>query len=98
MNNGICLRQGNYSALLGGPVRWAEPSPLFAPLHSTVKTGACTWGGTAVQAVVGSNVWAFHWLKKPRSRKTCARGYALHSVRAQLSLTIERAAHQKELL
>ena len=35
---------------------------------------------TAVQAVVGSIVWAFRRLKKPRCREMSARGYALHSV------------------
>ena len=38
-----------------------------------------------VQAVVGSIVWAFRRLKKPRSREMSVRGYALHSVRPQLS-------------
>ena len=41
--------------------------------------------GTAVQAVVGSIVWVFRRLKKPRSREMSARVYALHSVRPQLS-------------
>ena len=40
---------------------------------------------TAVQAVVGSIVWAFRRLKKPRCREMSARGYALHSVCPQLS-------------
>ena len=40
---------------------------------------------TAVQTVVGSIVWAFRRLKKPRSREMSARGYALHSVCSQLS-------------
>ena len=40
---------------------------------------------TAVQAVVGSIVWAFRVLKKPRCREMSARGYALHSVCPQLS-------------
>ena len=35
---------------------------------------------TTVHAVVGSIVWAFRRLKKPRSREMIARGYALHSV------------------
>ena len=38
-----------------------------------------------VQAVVGSIVWAFRMLKKPRIREMSARGYALNSVRFQLS-------------
>ena len=37
----------------------------------------------AVQAVVGSIVWAFRSLKNPKSREMSARGYALHSVCAQ---------------
>ena len=37
---------------------------------------------TAVLAVVGSIVWAFRRLEKPRCREMCARGYALYSVRA----------------
>ena len=40
---------------------------------------------TAVQAVVGSIVWAFPRLKKPRCREMSARGYAPHSVCLQLS-------------
>ena len=40
---------------------------------------------TAVQAVVGSIVWAFRRLKKPKCREMSARGYALHSVCPQLS-------------
>ena len=40
---------------------------------------------TAVQAVVGSIVWALRRLKKPSSREMSARGYALHSVCPQLS-------------
>ena len=41
---------------------------------------------TAVQAVVGSIVWAFCRPNKPRNREMSARGYALHSVRPQLSI------------
>ena len=40
---------------------------------------------TAVQAVVDSIAWAFRKLKKRRCREMSARGYALHSVRSQLS-------------
>ena len=40
---------------------------------------------TAVQAVVGSIVWAFRRLKKPSCREMSARGYAFHSVCPQLS-------------
>ena len=39
----------------------------------------------AVQAVVGSIVWAFRRVKKPRYREMSARGYALHSVYPQRS-------------
>ena len=42
---------------------------------------------TTVHAVVGSIVWAFRRLKKPRCREMSARGYALHSVRPQLSFS-----------
>ena len=38
-----------------------------------------------VQAVVGSIVWAFCRLKKPRSREMSARSYAFHSVCPQLA-------------
>ena len=82
--------------MLGGPVRWeshwAEPSPLFAhrarltPLKCENEYMVLALvEETAVQAVVGSIVWAFRRLKKPRSREKSARGYALHSVRPQLS-------------
>ena len=40
---------------------------------------------TAVQTVVGSIVWIFRRLKKPRCREMSARGYALRSVCPQLS-------------
>ena len=40
---------------------------------------------TAVQAVVGSVVWAFRRLKKPRYREMSAHSYALYSVCPQLS-------------
>ena len=39
------------------------------------------------QAVVGSIVWSFRRLKKPRSREMGARGYAFHSVCPQLSFS-----------
>ena len=39
---------------------------------------------TADEAVVGSIVWAFRRLKKPRSREMSARGYALRSVRPNI--------------
>ena len=42
-------------------------------------------GETAVQAVVGSIVWAIRRLKKPRCREMSARGNAFHSVCPQLS-------------
>ena len=40
---------------------------------------------TPARAVVGSIVWAFRRLRKPRCREMSARGYALHSVCPQLS-------------
>ena len=46
---------------------------------------------TAVQAVVGTIVWAFRRLKKPRCRNMSARGYALHSVCPQISFLYEFA-------
>ena len=42
----------------------------------------------SVQEVVGSIVWAFRKLRKPRSREMSALGYALHSVCPQLSVTV----------
>ena len=80
-------------AQLAGNAHWAEPSPLFAhrarptPLKCKNEYPVIPLGEeTAVQAVVGSIVWAFRGLKKPRSREMSARGYALHSVCLQLSL------------
>ena len=35
---------------------------------------------TEAQAVVGSIVWAFRWLKEPSNQEMSARGFALHSV------------------
>ena len=49
-----------------------------------VPSASTEGGETAVQAVVGSIVWAFRRLKKPRSREMSARGYSLHSVCPQL--------------
>ena len=43
----------------------------------------------SVQAVVGSIVWAFPRLKKPRCREMSAGGYALYSVGPQLSFFSE---------
>ena len=40
---------------------------------------------SAVQAVVGSIVWAFRRLKKPRCREMSAPGYALYTVCPQIS-------------
>ena len=74
-------------AQLAGNAHWAEPSPLFAhrarptplkckneyPVLALVEE-------TVVQTVVGSIVWAFRRLKKPRYREMSARGYALYSV------------------
>ena len=45
---------------------------------------------TAVQGVVGSIVWAFRRLKKPRCGEMSARGYKLHSVCPQLSFFMGR--------
>ena len=59
----------------------ARPSPLNCKNEYPVLA---LWEETAVQAVVGSIVWAFRRLKKPRNRKMSARGYALHSICAFL--------------
>ena len=71
---------------------WAEPSQLFAhrarptPLKCKNEYPVLALGEeTAVQAVVGSIVWAFRRLKKPRSWEMSARGYAIHGVCPQLS-------------
>ena len=78
--------------MLGGPVNWAEPSPLFAhkarptPLKRKNQYPVLPLGEeTAVNAVVGFIVWAFRRLKKPRCRDMSDRGYALDSVCPQLS-------------
>ena len=75
-----------------GNTHWAEPSPLAAhrarptPLKCKNDYLVLELGEeTAVQVVVGSIVWAFRRLKKPRFREMSARGYALHNVRLQLS-------------
>ena len=75
-------------AQFAGNARWFEPSPLFAhrarptPLKCKNEYPVLPLGKkTAVQAVVGSIVWAFRRLKKPRCREMNARGYALYSVR-----------------
>ena len=39
---------------------------------------------SAVQAVVGSIVWAFRRLKNPKRKEMSARGYAFHSICPQL--------------
>ena len=76
-----------------GNAHWAEPSPPLAyrarPLHSSVKrsTWCFHWEETAIRAVVGSIVWAFRRLKKPRCREMSARGYELHSVPLSLPLS-----------
>ena len=76
---------------------WSRLEPCGQPSADrigTTKRSRCTeshhgrvfrLASIAVQAVVGSIVWAFRRLKKPRCRNTCARGYALHSVCPQLS-------------
>ena len=72
-------------AQFAGKAHWAESSPLFAhrarpnPLNYEYLVLAIG-KETAVQAVVGSIVWAFRRLKKPRSQMS-ARGYALHGER-----------------
>ena len=43
---------------------------------------------TTAEAEVGSIVWAFRRLEKPRSREMSARGYALHSVCRQHNFLI----------
>ena len=62
-------------------------SPLFAhkarpiPLNCENEYPVLALGEeTAVQAVVGSIIWAFRRLKKPMCREMSARGYALDSV------------------
>ena len=60
---------------------WAEPSPLKCENEYPVLP---LGEETAVQTVIGSIVWAFRRLKKPRSWEMSARGYALHSVCPQL--------------
>ena len=76
-------------AQFAGNAHWAAPSALFAhrarstPLkceNPVLPLGE----ETAVQAIVGSIVWAFRRLKKPRSGEMSARGYAHHSVCPQL--------------
>ena len=68
-------------AHFAGSAHWAEPSPVFAhraratPLKCKNEYLVLPlWVETAVQAVVGSVVWAFHGLKKPRCRGMNARG------------------------
>ena len=84
--------------MLGGPVRWewwAEPSPVFAhrARPNLLKCKNLQYlvlalgEKTAVQTVVGSIVWVFRRLKKPRNREMSARVYALHSVCTQLSFS-----------
>ena len=45
-----------------------------------------------VQAIVGSIVWAFRRLKKPRCREMSARGFTLHSVCPQLSCSNKKVS------
>ena len=78
--------------LLSGTVRWkcslgqalttVPPGPLNLKIENLVLA---LGEEIAVQAVVGSIVWAFRRLKKPRCREMSARGYALHSLCPQLS-------------
>ena len=59
-------------------------SPLFAwrrvPVRSTAKTNTALVKGIAALAVVGSIIWAFRRLKKPRSQEMSARSYALRNI------------------
>ena len=68
-----------------GNARWAEPSSFRpTPLECKNEYLVLALGKeAAVQAVVGSIVWAFRLLKKPRRREMSARGYALYSVCSQ---------------
>ena len=75
-----------------GNAHWAEPSPLFVhrarpnPLECQNEYLLFALGEEiAVQAVVGSIVWAFRRVKNPRRREMSARIYALHSVCPQIS-------------
>ena len=75
-----------------GPItrnaHWAESSALFAhrARHTKNEYLVLALGEkTADQAVVGSIVWAFRRLKKPRCREMSSSGYALHSVYPQPS-------------
>ena len=52
--------------------------------HPNVKDCKFLRGALFV-AVVGSVVWAFPRLKKPRGREMSARSYALHSILTQIS-------------
>ena len=74
--------------MLGGSVRWAEPSQLFAhrarPTPLKCKNDYMMLALGEETAVQGSIVWAFRRLKKPRSREMSPRGYALHSVSPEL--------------
>ena len=71
-------------AHFAGSAHWAELSPPFvhrafpSPLNCKNEYLVLVLGEeTAVQAVVGSIVWAFGRLKKPRSWEMSARSYAL---------------------
>ena len=81
-------------AQLAGNAHWAEPLPLFAhrarPTPFKFKNEYLVLAleeESAVQVVVGSIVWAFRRLGKPRSREMSARGYALYSLCPQVSFT-----------
>ena len=69
-----------------GSAHWTEPLLLFAhrafiPFKCKNEYLVLTLGEeTAVQALVGSIVWAFGRLEKLRIWEMSARGYALHSV------------------
>ena len=57
----------------------------LVPSGFSLRLALALGEGTAVQAVIGSNIWAFRRLKKTKIREMSARGYAIHSVCPQLS-------------
>ena len=61
---------------------------LKTPFIDAIPSVDCSYGFEArhpIQATVGSIVWAFRRLNKPRSREMSSCSYALHSVRPQRS-------------
>ena len=89
------------SGPVDGNAHWAEtlrsilftvPPPRLTwragsnPLNCKIQNeGFALWEETAAQAVVGSIVWAFGELKKPRCLEMCAGSHELLSVCPQLS-------------